>query len=178
MFVGLLASAAGGVDQGPDYRDRNFSVEGGRSYSGQADRTTFRFRVTGDGPADYFLIHACEPGASLVRAFGPDDQQPVPTGSDEPTGHESLKFEPGRLGSYTIIYRHNIGGAEFVIKNGDGHRHFSVGSGCPAGTEVTTSTRSGATPTTEDRTTTTRKATTTTRDSTTTTDAPTTSTTD
>lgn len=183
MLVGLLGGAAGAVDEGPGYQDRSYSVSGSRRFNAQADRTTFTFKVTGEGPAEYFLINACEAGAAFVRAFGPDDQQPVETAPDEPTGHESLKFEPGTLGTYTVLYRHDIGGAELIIKNGDGHRHFHVGTGCPDGTEVTTSSRSerSTTTTTEQEsssTTTEKESTTTTKQkpSTTTTEEPTTTT--
>ncbi len=179
MLLGLLASAAGGLDQGPDYQDRNYSVSGSRRFSSQANRTTFTFEVTGDGAAEYFLINACEPGTSVVRAFGPDDQQPVSDGPDQSTGHESLKFEPGNLGTYIVIYRDDINGAEFIIKNGNGHKHYYVGSGCPAGTEVTTSSRDESTATTDEKestTTTEKESTTTTEKATTTTEKPTTTT--
>ncbi|MGH8991287.1 MAG: hypothetical protein ACRDZ7_07155 [Acidimicrobiia bacterium] len=178
MVLGLVAGAAGAIDSG-DYQDRNFSVDGGRRYDGKDDRTVFAFRVTGDGPAEYFLINACETGARLLRAFGPDDQQPVGPGPDQSTGHESLKFEPGNLGTYTVIYRGDIDGAEFIIKNGDGHRHHHVGTGCPSSTEVTTSTRERRASTTTEKkstTTTTDKKTTTSTGPTTTTMEPTTTT--
>ncbi len=179
MLLGLLAGEAGGTDQGPDYHDRHYSVSGDRRLSSQSNRTTFTFEVAGDAAAEYFLVNACEPGTTVLRAFGPDDQQPVSDGPDQGTGHESLKFEPGTLGTYTVIYRDDISGAEFIIKNGDGHRHFHLGTGCPDGTEVTTSSRPDSTATTDkDSTTTTEKeSTTTTEKSTTTTGAPTTSTT-
>ncbi len=172
MLLGLLAGAAGGLDQGPDYHDRNYSVSGSRRVNAEASRTTVTFEVSGDAAAEYFLINACEPGTSVMRAFGPDDQQPVSDGPDQATGHESLKFEPGTLGKYTVIYKGDVSGAEFIIKNGDGHRHFYVGSGCQPGTEVTTTSRPDSTTTTD------KETTTTTRESTTTTDKDTTTTTD
>ncbi|MGH9282796.1 MAG: hypothetical protein ACRD0S_07650 [Acidimicrobiales bacterium] len=180
MLLGLLAGAAGGLDQGPDYHDRNYSVSGSRRVNAEASRTTVTFEVSGDAAAEYFLINACEPGTSVMRAFGPDDQQPVSDGPDQATGHESLKFEPGTLGKYTVIYKGDVSGAEFIIKNGDGHRHFYVGSGCQPGTEVTTTSRPDSTTTTDKETTTTtdKETTTTTRESTTTTDKVTTTTTD
>ncbi|MGH9223755.1 MAG: hypothetical protein ACRD2W_08195 [Acidimicrobiales bacterium] len=149
--VGLLAGAAAGVDSGPDYKDRDFSVSGRRTYHFSSDRTTFRFEVTGKGPAEYFLINACTPGTTTVRAYGPDDQRPVSSGPDQPTGHESQKFQPGTLGSYTVVYEDSVDGAEFIVKNGDGHRHYFFGSGCPDGTRVTTSTRDSSSSTGRDR---------------------------
>ncbi|MDQ3946297.1 MAG: hypothetical protein M3357_14315, partial [Actinomycetota bacterium] len=180
MLVGLLAAAAGGLDEAPGYQDRNFSVSGSRRVNPDTNRTIVTFEVKGDGAAEYFLINACEPGTTVVRAFGPDDQQPVSDGPDEATGHESLKFEPGTLGTYTVLYRGDVSGAEFVIKNGGGHRHFSVGTGCPPATEVTTTSRDGSTSTTDRGTTSTtdKETTTTTRKSTTTTEPPTTETTE
>jgi hypothetical protein len=172
MLLGLFAAAAGGIDSGPDYQDRNFELSGSRN-PGSA-RTTFVFTVKGDGAAEYFLVSACQTGATFLRAFGPDDQQPVSEGADDPaTGHYGVKFEPGTLGRYTVVYRDGVSGAEFIIKNGDGHKHYFLGTGCPAGTEVTDST-----PATEKSSTTTTEATTTSTepDATTTTEAPTTST--
>jgi hypothetical protein len=177
MLLGLFAAAAGGIDSGPDYQDRNFELSGSRN-PGSA-RTTFVFTVKGDGAAEYFLVSACQTGATFLRAFGPDDQQPVSEGADDPaTGHYGVKFEPGTLGRYTVVYRDGVSGAEFIIKNGDGHKHYFLGTGCPAGTEVTDSTpateKSSTTTTDGDTTTTTDKAATTTTDkaATTTTDAP------
>ncbi|MGH9036399.1 MAG: hypothetical protein ACRD0O_11600, partial [Acidimicrobiia bacterium] len=167
------------VDAGPDYQDRHYDLSGSRK-SGSA-RTTFIFTVKGDGAADHFLVSACQPGAVFLRAFGPDDQQPVSEGgADASTGHEGVKFEPGALGAYRVVYRDAVGGAEFIIKNGDGHKHYFLGSGCPQGTEVTTSTTGLESTTTTDKDTTTtteRKSTTTTdKDTTTTTEEPTTTT--
>ncbi len=181
MLLGLFAAAAGGIDSGPDYQDRNFELSGSRN-PGSA-RTTFVFTVKGDGAAEYFLVSACQAGATFLRAFGPDDQQPVSEGADDPaTGHYGVKFEPGTLGRYTVVYRDGVSGAEFIIKNGDGHKHYFLGTGCPAGTEVTDSTpeRESTTTTEGDTTTTTDQAATTTTDkaATTTTEKPTTTTTE
>jgi hypothetical protein len=174
MLLGLFAAAAGGVDSGPGYQDRNYELSGRRTFG--SARTTFTFTVKGDGPAEYFLIRACQPGAVFLRAFGPDDQSPAPVGPDDGTGHDGVKFEPGNLGSYTAVYRDRVSGAEFIVKNGDGHKHYYLGSGCPEGTEVTTSTvtteRESTTTTDRDTTTTTDKDTTTTTDGSTTTTKP------
>jgi hypothetical protein len=176
MLLGLFAAAAGGVDSGPDYQDRNFELSGSRN-PGSA-RTTFVFTVKGDGAGEYFLVSACQAGAAFLRAFGPDDQQPVSEGADDPaSGHNGVKFEPGTLGRYTIVYRDGVSGAELIIKNGDGHKHYFLGTGCPEGTEVPNSTpeRESTTTTDGDTTTTTDGDTTTTAEkpTTTTTEAPT-----
>jgi hypothetical protein len=176
MLLGLFAAAAGGVDSGPDYQDPNYELSGSRSVG--SGRTTFAFTVKGDGAAGYFLLRACDPGAQFLRAFGPDDQKPASDGNDPATGHDGVKFEPGNVGTYHVVYRDRVGGAEFIVKNGDGHKHYHLGSGCPEGTEVTTS--SSTTTTERDSTTTTDKDTTTTteRESTTTTGKDTTTTTE
>jgi hypothetical protein len=174
MAVGLFATAAGGVDQGPDYQDHNYRVSGNRRVTTGPDGTTFTFALEGDQPADSVLVSACETGAEFLRAFGPDDQQPAAVAHDPSTGHDGVRFEPGNLGRYTVVYGGNISGAEFIVKSGDGHKHYFLGSGCPEGTEVTTSSKTG--PERESTTTTERESTTTEKESTTTTEAPTTTT--
>jgi hypothetical protein len=174
MTIGLFATAAGGLDEGPDYHDNNYEVSGYRRVTTEPERTSFTFMLEGDRPAGYILISACETGAEFVRAFGPDDQEPVSVGHDAVTDHDGVKFEPGNRGRYSVVYRGNVDGAEFIVKSGDGHKHYFLGSGCPEGTEVTTSTRDE-----RDSTTTTDRETTTTtdRETTTTTDRETTTTT-
>ncbi len=174
MTIGLFATAAGGLDEGPDYHDNNYEVSGYRRVTTEPERTSFTFMLEGDRPAGYILISACETGAEFVRAFGPDDQEPVSVGHDAVTDHDGVKFEPGNRGRYSVVYRGNVDGAEFIVKSGDGHKHYFLGSGCPEGTEVTTSTRDE-----RDSTTTTDRETTTTtdRETTTTTDRETSTTT-
>jgi hypothetical protein len=177
MLLGLFAAAAGGVDSGPDYQDPNYELSGSRRVG--SGRTTFAFTVKGDQAAGYFLLRPCDSGAEFLRAFGPDDQKAASVGDDPATGHDGVKFEPGNVGTYRVVYRDRVGGAEFIVKNGDGHKHYHLGSGCPEGTEVTTSSSTTTTTERDSTTTTERDSTTTTeRESTTTTEEPTTSSTE
>jgi hypothetical protein len=167
FLLGLLAGPAGGTDQGT-FDNENFAVSGSRNESG--GQTTFSFTLSGESDPNFVLLLSCPEGIEPVRAEGPDgDPDNAPGGE----GHTGEKFTPGSLGTYTVVYSGNVTGAELVIKNGPGHRHFGVGTGCNANTPATTS----STTTTTIPTTTTTIPTTTTTIPTTTTTIPTTTTT-
>src|SRR5581483_680431 len=102
---------------------KEVAVTPGRTYSQADDRTTFTFTLaTKDNQAvSHVILLACKE-IPIVSASGPDG----PAASTEPkqdpaikeSGHEGIKFDPGKAGTYTIVFAGDILGAEFVVKDG------------------------------------------------------------
>lgn len=177
FLLGLLAGPAlGGNDA--NFTDDGYAVTGSRAYNQGQNRTTFSFTLTGNSNPNYVLLISCPENQAVVSAVGPGNKGPDNAGQGE--GHTGTKFTPGDRGTYTIVFSGDVAGAEMVVKNGPGHRHFGAqGPGCLSST--TTTTASTTTTTTAPITTTTVAPTTTTTTeapTTTTTQAPTTTTTE
>lgn len=141
--IAIAAATAGPAqahgDPGSDYKGGNkgAEVEPLRTYDPDANQTTFSFTLTlnpGSEPVSHVLMMAC-PDLSIVSATGPQGTKREPAEGNEPKAdpsiegspHNGIKFEPGVAGTYTIVFVGNIAGAEFVVKDGDAHKHFFSG---------------------------------------------------
>ncbi|MEW6473200.1 MAG: hypothetical protein AB1679_13090 [Actinomycetota bacterium] len=121
-------------------------VEPQRTYDSDANRTIFSFMLTlnsGESQVSHVLLGACE-GLEIVSVSGPpgankDPEAPKADNSNGGGGHFGVKYEPGKPGTYTIVFAGNIAGAEFVIKDGTGHKHFPSGQASDVCKPVTTS---------------------------------------
>jgi LPXTG-motif cell wall-anchored protein len=185
LATGMFANRATASDDLPKYQDKVDRIEGSRSYNAGTKQTTFVFNATFKEQVSHITVTTCpENTATVVSATGPSGTK-TETGKDPSINHTGVKFEPGKSGTYTVVFSGDVAGADFIVKNGDGHKHYSMGTGC-GGTPVTTSSSATTatstpaqqeTPTTTASTTTTTAPTTTTTAPTTTTTAPTTTTT-
>lgn len=157
--LGLMPQTATADDDLDGFEDKNFTVDGTRTYDADANQTTFTFVFDGDEDesASHVLIVACIPNATVVSATGPEgatkkNDQPAKDGSTD--DHVGIKFEPGVYGTYRIVYSGNLGSADFVVKKGPGHKHFTTGSNpCQPGETPTTETPTTLAPTTTEGTT-------------------------
>jgi hypothetical protein len=143
MVAGFFASPAGAHGDASDFQDKNYTV----TYSDPvfADgKTTFKITLSGTEEASHVLVVPCG-SPTLVSATGPNGAGQPENGEDGSTGHTGTKFPKGPMGEYTIVYEGQVNGLDFIVKNGNGHQHFAVGS-CT--TETTTPTTAGNTPTT------------------------------
>jgi LPXTG-motif cell wall-anchored protein len=148
MALGLVADRASAhSDTGPNYEDKVTKIEGSSSYDPTADTTTFVFKATFSEQVSHLVVSSCPAGTDVVDATAPSGVK-VEKNKTDPGGTDATgaKFEPGKSGTYTVAFTGNVTGAEFIVKNGNGHRHYSIGSGC-SGTPVTTS---GTAPETSD----------------------------
>ena len=139
VLTAVIALAAATV--GPTYAaddlekyqgdKKNVTVEGTRTYDG--NQTTFAFALKTNGEnVSQVLLMAC-PDVNIVSATGPagakkESAEPKADPSIKDGPHVGIKFEPGAPGTYTIVFAGNISGAELVVKDGDGHKHFTTGS--------------------------------------------------
>ena len=151
----LTAGPAGANDDLDKYQGdkKNVSVTSDRSYDDQTNRTTFTFTLSATENVSHVVLMACE-GIEIVSATGPNgaakegDAPKNDPSIDDQEQHVGIKFEPGVPGTYTIVFVGNIAGADFVVKDGDGHKHFpNGGEVCkPVTTPQTPSTPSEETP--------------------------------
>lgn len=133
---GRVAAAAN------EYNDKVDSVSGSRSYDADANQTTFSFTIKiqdGTATISHLVISTCPQGAEVVTATGGQQGDYQGNQNDPTTDRTGAKFEPGRTGTYTVVFAGDITGAEIALKNGNGYEVFFAGSGCDEGSEVTTS---------------------------------------
>jgi hypothetical protein len=138
MATGVLADRAT-ADDTSGYNDKVTSVEGSMTYDSAANQTTFVFKLSVSEQVSHVTITSCPEGNQIVSSAGPSGTK-TETGKDPSTNHTGVKFEPGKAGTYTVVFSGNVSGANFIVKNGSGHKHYTIGtgSGC-SGTAVTTS---------------------------------------
>jgi hypothetical protein len=113
---------------------KGVSVDSDRTYDQGTNRTTFTFTLslTGSEPVSHVLLMAC-PDVPIVSTSGPNGAAKVEgeTPKEDPSikdgAHSGVKFQPGTAGTYTIVFTGNIAAAQFVIKDGNGHAHFTEG---------------------------------------------------
>jgi hypothetical protein len=114
---------------------KGVSVDSDRNYDSGANQTTFTFTLslTGSEPVSHVLLMACPDPVKVVSATVPNGANKVEgdTPKNDPSlegEHLGIKFEPGTAGIYTIVFSGNIAAAQFVIKDGQGHAHFTEGT--------------------------------------------------
>jgi len=136
MLIGAWVGSAGaGGDGEGSFQDApGFTVSATREFD--RSNTTFSFTIgsrSGER-ADHVMMATCPEGVEPVRAGGPDGPQPgtgnVVDGSPGSGNHTGVKFQPGKLGTYTVTYPGNVESAQLVVKNGPGHKHFPYGAPC------------------------------------------------
>ena len=133
VLGGFFASPAGAHGDTSKFQDKNYTV----TYSDpvfEDGKTTFTITLSGTETASHVLVVPCG-SPTLVSATGPEGAGKPETGQDGSTGHTGTKFPQGPMGEYTIVYEGQVNGLDFIVKNGDGHQHYAVGS-CT--TETTT----------------------------------------
>lgn len=110
---------------------KDVKVETSRSFTNNQTTFTFVLSTKDNVNVSHVILMAC-PGVSIVSASGPDGPasslEPKQDSAIKDSGHEGIKFDPGKPGTYTIVFAGNILGAEFVVKDGDGHQHFRHGA--------------------------------------------------
>jgi hypothetical protein len=184
LVLGLwwLAPGVRATDDLGGFNDRGFAVSGTRADGPGAGQSTFTIDFSGTEDAGYVLIAACRNDAAVVHSRGPENQAPTSAqpASDHPTGHRGMKFEPGPRGRYSVTYDRAVGFVEFIVKNGNGHKHFKVGSAdclpAGAGSDTSSTTTTTTVPSSTTSSSTTSSSTTTEPPTTTTTEPPTTTT--
>jgi hypothetical protein len=137
---------------GPNYKDKSYWVSVTRTYDATTKQTTFIYVVTGTAPASHMVIVPCASSPTVVRAVGPGGAAPTNPQlfTDPPTGQTGVKFDPGPMGTYTVVFAGNIAEASFVIKNGNGYRtYLDCGSHTPPAPTTDTD-HDGATDAVED----------------------------
>jgi hypothetical protein len=155
-LAAVVAGPAGANDDVDKYQGdkKNVSVQAqGPNYDGT--NTTFTFTLSATENVSHVVLMTC-PNIQIVSATGPqgankEGDAPKQDSSIKDEGHVGIKFEPGVPGTYTIVFAGNIAGAEFVVKDGDGHKHFTAGDAnnvCkpPVSTQQPPSTPSGQQP--------------------------------
>jgi hypothetical protein len=173
MVGGFLSNSALASDT-DGYAERVTNIEGSRTRDAAANTTTFVFKVTFERTVSHVLIASCPENASVKSSTGPDGSTMSPNGRDGSTDHRGVKYTPGVSGTYTIVFDGDISGADFIVKESNGHKHFSMGTGCSGTAVSTSSSSSSSTTASTEPTTTTMEPTTTTMEPTTTTLEPTT----
>jgi hypothetical protein len=161
MFAGVLciilgawvgSAGAGGDGEGSFQDAPGFTVTATRQFDGSNTTFTFTLGSQSGERASHVVLATCPEGVEPVSAGGPDGQQPgsgnVVDGSAGAGGHTGVKFDPGKLGTYTVTYPGNVESAQLIVKNGPGHKHFYYGAPCTDGVQATTSTTAGPTTTT------------------------------
>jgi hypothetical protein len=134
-MTATLASPARAADDLDGYQGeakKDVKVEAVRTYDAAGNRTTFRFTLTTNGEnVSHVLVVACQ-GIEVVSVTGPQGANQEAGGpkkdpsldGEEVTG---FKFEPGVPGAYTIVLVGDIAAADFVVKDGTGHKHYPSG---------------------------------------------------
>jgi len=158
LAMGLALAAAvpaGANDDLAKYQGdkKNVSVTSTRAYDQATNRTTFTFTLNATENVSHVVLMACE-GIEIVSATGPNgaakegDAPKNDPSIDDQSQHVGIKFEPGVPGQYTIVFVGNIAAADFVVKDGDGHKHFPSGAEVcqPVQTPQTPGTPSGEQP--------------------------------
>ncbi|HYH48180.1 MAG TPA: hypothetical protein VEG38_01400 [Acidimicrobiia bacterium] len=143
LALGFMAGQATATDQGPNYQDKVVNISGSRSYDAATNRTTFVFNAQFSEPVSHLVVVSCpESPTNVVDAGAPSGVTVEKNKNDPSTGHTGTKFEKAGgtpSGTYTVVLSGNVTGAEFVVKNGNGHKHYRLGTGCSANSEVSTS---------------------------------------
>ena len=155
VVIPLAAATVGAAHAADDldkYRGdrKNATVDTKRTHDQTTDQTTFTFTLKTNGEnVGHVVLMAC-PDVNIVNATGPagankESAEPKADPSIKDSPHVGIEFEPGAPGPYTIVFAGNIAGAEFVVKDGDGHKHFTAGSDvCKPVSAQTGAVRSGA----------------------------------
>lgn len=126
MLGGFLASPASAHDTGT-FQDKSFTVtlvSPTPTYDANTDQTTIKFTLEGTDKASHITVVPCG-SPTVVSTKGPDGKPAQETGQDPSTEHAGTKFD-GTLGEYEIVYQGNVPGLEVIVKNGPGHKHFTL----------------------------------------------------
>ena len=136
----LLPAPAGAEDDLAAYVDRVADVSAQRNYNSDTDQTTFTFTLeleSGTDSVSHIVIAPCPGPATVVSSSGPPGSSGSVADPDPSTEHHGAKFEPGYSARYEVTFDGSPRGAEFIVKNGRGHKHY-LRSSCFATVSPTT----------------------------------------
>ena len=109
------------------FQDKNYNVtllSPTPTYDANTNQTTIKFTLEGTDKASHITLVPCG-SPTVVSAKGPGGKEAEGTGQDPSTEHAGTKFD-GTLGEYEIVYQGNVPGLEVIVKNGPGHKHFTL----------------------------------------------------
>lgn len=158
LAMGLAFAAAAPANATDDLADyqgeaaKGVVVTPDRDYDEVTKQTTFTFELAlkqGETRVSHVLLISC-PDIQIVRTSGPSENGQITAGPTAPEEdgsikHSGIKFDPGFKGVYTVVFAGNIAAADFVVKDGNGHKHYPSGADVckPVTTSATTPTTVG-----------------------------------